>query len=301
VRYPVPEGLSVGTAALLHFVTNLEPLACIGVLLVMAHRRQIKKFRFLAAFLGIRILSTAVLMSLLHAGNGYFSDSHVTYKIYFYVYWASYLIEAVLGFGIIYSLYTLAMSPLPGLQRLGMLMFRWAACIAIALATATAFGPHATSTHLIVKFVAQLQQTQSILTLCMLLFVCLASRPMGLSFGSKIFGVSLGLGVLATSDLVVGAWLSQADMLSVVNVVNGISICVSLGIWIGYLAVPDPKRRMIVLPTTSPFLRWNQISIALGDAPGFVTVGDFTPDMLAPAEVEVMRRASMKLRQVANV
>jgi hypothetical protein len=58
---------------------------------------------------------------------------------------------------------------------------------------------------------------------------------------------------------------------------------------------------MIVLPTTSPFLRWNQISMALGDAPGFVALGPITPDMFAPAELEVMRRASAKMRlPIAN-
>jgi hypothetical protein len=206
----------------------------------------------------------------------------------------------VLGFAIIFSLYQLSMKPLPGLQRLGMLMFRWAGGIAIALATVTAFGPHTTSTRFIMKFVTQLQQTQCILTLCMLLFVCLASRPMGLSHRSKIFGVSLGLGVLATCDLVASAWFAQPSMVSVVSLLNGFSICATLGIWATYFALPEPKRRMIVLPTTSPFLRWNQISLALGDEPGFVTVGDFTPDMLAPAEVEIMRRASLKLRHAGT-
>ena len=45
-----------------------------------------------------------------------------------------------------------------------------------------------------VAVVSQLQRTQSILTLCLLLFVCFAIRPMGLSYSSRIFGVSLGLG-----------------------------------------------------------------------------------------------------------
>ena len=46
---------------------------------------------------------------------------------------------------------------------------------------------------------------QSILTLCLLLFVCFAIRPMGLSYTSRIFGVSLGLGIMATTDLVQSA------------------------------------------------------------------------------------------------
>jgi hypothetical protein len=57
---------------------------------------------------------------------------------------------------------------------------------------------------------------------------------------------------------------------------------------------------MIILPTTSPFLRWNQISLALGDDPGFVALGEVTPEMFAPAEVEVMRRASMKMGHTIN-
>jgi hypothetical protein len=52
---------------------------------------------------------------------------------------------------------------------------------------------------------------------------------------------------------------------------------------------------MIVLPTTSPFLRWNQISMALGDDPGFVAVGGVPPELFAPAELEVMHRASLKM------
>ncbi len=80
---------------------------------------------------------------------------------------------------------------------------------------------------------------------------------------------------------------------------NSLAICVSLAIWAVYFSVPDPKRRMIVLPTTSPFLRWNQISAALGDAPGYVALGVVTQDMFDPAEVEIMRRAAAKMTSVA--
>jgi hypothetical protein len=180
-------------------------------------------------------------------------------------------------------------------------MFRWAGGIAVAIAFTMALGPHTTSTKFLEQAVGRLQETQSVLTLCMLLFVCLAIRPMGLSYGSKIFGVCLGLGTMAASDLAGVAWLQQFhEMYSLYNVINGVAICVTLAIWTAYFAVPEPKRRMIVLPTTSPFLRWNQISLALGDEPGFVAVGEFSPDMFAPAEVEVMRRASMKMRMTGT-
>jgi len=193
------------------------------------------------------------------------------------------------------------MAPLRGLQALGMMMFRWAAGIAIAVAVGMAFGPHMTSQSFILRAITQLQQTQSILTLCLLLFVCFAIRPMGLSHRSRIFGVSLGLGLLATSELVGSGWISHSPQLaSTYNSLNSIVFCVTVMVWTIYFLVPEPKRRMIVLPTTSPFLRWNQISLALGDEPGFVAVGGVHPEIFAPAEVEIMRRASLKMNVVST-
>jgi hypothetical protein len=188
------------------------------------------------------------------------------------------------------------MAPLKGLQTLGMLVFRWVAAISVAVAIGVAVTPHLTGIKFMVAMITQLQQTSSILTLCLLLFVCFAIRPMGLSFRSRIFGVSLGLGFLATTSLVSSAWLARyGNMYSTISLVNGLAVGLTLLMWSAYFAFPEPKRRIIVLPTTSPFLRWNQISLALGDDPGYVAVGGIPPELFAPAEIEVMRRASAKM------
>jgi hypothetical protein len=116
------------------------------------------------------------------------------------------------------------------------------------------------------------------------------------SFRSRIFGISLGLGFLATINLVNSAFISHnSTMYSLFSVVNGLAVGLTLLTWSAYFAFPEPKRRIIVLPTTSPFLRWNQISMALGDDPGYVAVGGIPPELFAPAELEVMRRASAKM------
>jgi hypothetical protein len=286
---------------ILELLGYAEVVCCVLALGLMYWRRLMTQYRPLALFLATRVASFAICDPVQHMAGKQLSV-HSAYLIYFYSYWISYAVEAILGFFIILGVYRLAMAPLQGLQRLGMLMFRWAGCIAVAIAITVALGPHVTSVKFIRAAVTQLQQTQSILTLCMLLFVCLAIRPMGLSYRSKIFGISLGLGMMATMDLVSAAWLSHYNnMYSSISVVSGAVVCLTLCIWMGYFAIPEPKRRMIILPTTSPFLRWNQISLALGDEPGFVAVGEVSPDMFAPAEVEVMRRASQKMaRQTAE-
>lgn len=279
----------------LDLLSYLEPILCGVVLAMLLRSKTAKKYAFLVALLSIKILSSAVCLPLLYfCARGI--ERHLAYQTYFYVYWTSYALESVLSLLVIYSIFKLAMAPLKGLQTLGMLVFRWVAAISIAVAIGVALTPHLSGTKFMVAMVTQLQQTSSILTLCLLLFVCFAIRPMGLSYRSRIFGVSFGLGFLATTDLVRSAWLAHSsDMNSTINVINGLAICLTLCIWSAYFAFPEPKRRFIVLPTTSPFLRWNQISMALGDEPGYVAIGGIPPEVFAPAEIEVMRRASAKM------
>jgi hypothetical protein len=280
---------------ILDLLSYLEPMFCAVALFMLLRSKSAKKFGFLVALLSVKVLSSVICLPLL-----YFCarslERHLAYQAYFYVYWTSYALESILSLLVIYSIFKLAMAPLKGLQTLGMLVFRWVAAISIAVAIGVALSPHLTGIKFMVAMVTQLQQTSSILTLCLLLFVCFAIRPMGLSYRSRIFGVAFGLGFLATTELVRSAWLAHSsNMNSTINVISGLTICLTLCIWSAYFAFPEPKRRLIVLPTTSPFLRWNQISMALGDEPGYVAVGGIPPELFAPAELEVMRRASVKM------
>jgi hypothetical protein len=119
---------------------------------------------------------------------------------------------------------------------------------------------------------------------------------MGLSYRSRNFGISLGLGITATSDLVQSAWIGSLNRMDgLLSTIHDLASCLTLLTLIIYFVIPEPKRRIITLPTTSPFLRWNQISEVLGDNPGHVAIAGLPPDMLAPAEIEIMRRASLKM------
>ncbi len=282
--------------SLIDILSIAETAVCGLALAALLVRKQARAYLYLSAFLVVRLISNVAMMVTLTLRSHNAASPWLPYKIYFYVYWVSFALEAALLLLCVYGIYMLAMAPLRGLQRLGTLVFRWAAAISLAVSVGLAFGPHLTGLRLVIRLVAQLQQTSSILTLCLLLFVCFAIRPMGLSYGSRIFGASLGLGVMATTNLVVSAWIvSGKQMYSAVNLGNGLAVCAAFAIWTAYFSLPEPKRRMIVLPTTSPFLRWNQIAQALGDAPGYVAVAGVPPEMFADAEIEIMKRASRKM------
>jgi hypothetical protein len=287
--------MNVTHFSLLSQLQYIEPIICALLVYFLVRAKAVRQFAYLFALLCVRLGCSFICIPLL-AVCGHGIERHLAYQIYFYVYWTSYALEAILSLLVIYSIFKLAMAPLKGLQTLGMLVFRWVAAISGAVAIGVAVTPHLTGIKFMVAMITQLQQTSSILTLCLLLFVCFAIRPMGLSFRSRIFGISLGLGFLATSSLVSSAWLARyGNMYSTISLVNGLAVGLTLLMWSAYFAFPEPKRRIIVLPTTSPFLRWNQISLALGDDPGYVAVGGIPPELFAPAEIEVMRRASAKM------
>jgi hypothetical protein len=298
MRYPqlVQGVLRVTSISFLGALGYIEIVLCLAALCALVARKQWSGYAALGCFLAMRAGSDLVLTAINRYAVQHPLQKAAIYYSYFYIYWVSFAMESILTLVVVYSVFKLAMAPLKGLQTLGMLVFKWAAGISVAVALGSAFAPDMNGTKYLVAAIQQLQRTQSILTLCLLLFVCFAIRPMGLSYSSRIFGVSLGLGIMSTNDLVQSAWLTfHPSMRTAYSLINGVVICLILATWTAYFALPEPKRRIIVLPTTSPFLRWNQISQALGDSPGFVAVGGVPPELFAPAELEVMRRASLKM------
>ena len=284
--------------AVFNLLTMLEPALCAATLICLFWSRSAKRFIFLTSFLIIRFSAIVLGLSVLRFSSAGI-EPHLAYKIFFYVYWCSYAVESVLSLLVIYSIFRLAMAPLKGLQRLGTLVFRWAGAISATLAVAVTCSSQISGGKLFSVVVTQMQEVSSILTLCLLLFVCFAVRPLGLSYRDRIFGVSLGLGVLATTSLVDSAWIIRSETLrSHLSLTNGVATCLSLLIWTAYFALPEKKQHIVMVPTTSPFLTWNRISEVLGDKPGYVALGGVSPEAFAPAEMEMLFRASAKMAEV---
>lgn len=276
----------------------VQVVFCLGVLVIMSARRLCGYFSALVALIGVVAGAQGVRTAILYFRQSLHIPIHFAYQALFYSGWVSQLLELVLLVVIIYGLFSEAMRPFPGLQRIGKIVFRWVGSVSLLVAVALSAGPELfdRSTTLIVLYAQvaiRFQQGIHVLILCLLIFVCFAIRPLGLTFRSHIFGVVLGLGVFSVTELVQAAWLATGGkhLYSPAFAFEAAGCCVALTVWGIYFALPEPKRRMILLPTTSPFFLWNRISEILGDAPGSVAVAGFTPDMLAPAEVEMLTLA----------
>jgi hypothetical protein len=238
--------------------------------LFIATRKKLLGMFWLRSYLWLKVISVTTLFPLVVF---HLFSADLRYTIYFYSYWSFYAIEAILSFCVIRELFLIALEPLEGLQRLGMVVFRWVVAIAAIVALAVSFGPHTSMKFYMVNVVGELQRCQAILQLCLMLFLYTVARPLGITSRSKVFGVSLGFSVLALSDLLFSGWFStNSGLASSLNMLHAASLTIALMFWIAYCYIPEPKRLQVTLPMTSALLRWNEVAMNLGKTGGRVMV-----------------------------
>jgi hypothetical protein len=280
---------------------TLLAVAIVNILL-MWRKGVLKTFAPLTGFLAVVALAEVVAIPLLFFRRALGIDKATDWFLYVNSELLFAIIQMALMIAVIYNVFHIAMRPLPGLQRLGGIVFRWVSGVSVLFALVIALGPHTAGKGLdvVVAMSAEISRVQeglSVLVLCLLLFVCMSTKALGLTYRSHIFGVSVGLGIVATVQLVQAAWYStfQAQYVySPVYLVSNLGTLVAFGVWGTYFAMPEPARKMILLPTTSPFFFWNRISEALGDNPGHVALSGVKP---SPVEMKIMAAMGKKTRE----
>jgi hypothetical protein len=191
--------------------------------------------------------------------------SPMTYtKIYFVVEWINYLVSAVLLFLSCLDVYRQAMAPLPGLVRMGTTVFRWAALASI-LVTATTLTSISSGPQALVQIGIQMIRCVGTAELCLLVFLMLSMKAIGLSPRSRPFGMALGLGFMAAIDCIQSSIAGmQLSMSSSTQTIFEAATVFTLGLWIAYSSFPEPERKPITVAVNSAIYKWDQIASALG-------------------------------------
>jgi hypothetical protein len=242
--------------------------------LVAVYKAQ--KNRIYPAFWQLLVFSavsqTIILIDASMNGFRLISGVH-TYYVYYYVYWVSFGVGGVMILRVLHEMFRHAVRSIPGVQKLGEPIFFWAITVSVILAFASSITPHASGDSVLLASSQVLMRSQSVLALCMLTFLAFASNTLGVSFRSRIFGVTFGLGMMAVSDLVYTAFFTNhASLASPVNTVHSIAFMAAIAVWVGYFVQPEPARRLVTMPVTSPLMRWNDVAQTLGNPAGQVAV-----------------------------
>src|SRR5580692_3692853 len=246
---------------------SAEPLLMVVAMVTLLRSREHRRFPALFAYVAVRLTSTVILQFLMHAHRFITVSEKAVYSLYFYTYWLSYVAGAIVVFMVIQELFQSSMDPFPGLKWLGTISFRWVACLSFVAASAALLTPGGKGYTFLLAIVAQAMRCESIFILSLLLFLMLAAGKLGLSYRSRVFGISFGFGIMAASDLAVSAaflHLGRNMMTSTISVVTTGASLVTLVVWSAYFLMPEPARRAAALSPSSPLARWNEIATTLG-------------------------------------
>jgi hypothetical protein len=212
--------------------------------------------------------------------------------VYCTLFWVAYGASGVLTFLTAQQIFRDALKPLPGLRRLALVAFRWVAVVSVALSVVPAIVPLFFRPQSLQVTVLQAMRCVSVLEFCLLAFILLSAQALGISWRSRIVGITLGFGVLAIVDTVCFMFLLRSlsqilPWLLVRETGSAIAACV----WLGYLLMREPQRTTVLLTNSSQLQKWNEIAVALGKPVPHVALGhpEPTPFFLQDVEAVVDR------------
>jgi len=203
-----------------------QPILQSGVAGAMFWRKSHRSFPRFFNYIIFQIASFIVLFPIF---------KWVGYEQYFYVYWSYSAINLVLGFMVIYEVFLDILRPYPTLQDLGAVLFQWAALVMLLVAVVVASSSPASIQGPLVQAIVTVQRCVRVVQVGLILFLLVFSRYLGVTWRQHSFGVSLGLGVYAATELTMFALhASNHAAQGVVNFVDLLSCNFAIAIWVAY-------------------------------------------------------------------
>lgn len=251
-----------------------ETLLAWVALIVCSRSSVCKSIPAMRAYLLVQAVGSLLMNILI---NFHVMSREQRYTAYFGVYWLTFFAGSVAIYFVVQQIFQQSLSPLPGLRRLGLVVFRWIALATVVFAVGSSVLPMGLHFAALESSLYGAMRSISIMEICLLVFLALSVHALGFSFRSRIFGVGLGFGISSAIDLIFSAIQQRhPEMVSYGNLFGELGILLALGTWIVYFVRAEPERTMVTLPVTSPLLRWNEIANALGHPAGQVVLSPQT-------------------------
>jgi hypothetical protein len=215
-------------------------------------------------YLALRAISTPLLTLVLYAETKPWAKDIHAGQIYYFGFFATYLASTVLLFFICIEVFRSALAAFPGIAKLAIVIFRWAAVVSVIVSLTSISYAHR-GLELIADICYGLMHSVSVLELCLLAFLCLSMNALRLTVRDLSFGIALGFGMICSADFILSSLMSHATSLTdPLQIVYEALILVTLATWMVYSIIPEPARRPVLMPASSTIHRWNEIASALG-------------------------------------
>jgi hypothetical protein len=237
------------------------PLVGMAAACAMVRTKAYKIYPTLLAILIVNCLFDVIFFAL-SVGPLAIDPAH---RLTWYLrgYTCAYLLCGILLYFTIQDVIREVMLALPGLNRLALLAFRWVVAISIIVAISSSYIPLELAANIWLAVSRELMRCISIMELCLLAFVMVTARHLAISFNARVFGIALGFGIVSASELIAGSLASHNHgIFSTVSLAVMAARLLALSVWAVYFLKPEPQRRSLAYPASSPLLRWNEVGLA---------------------------------------
>lgn len=252
---------------------RLEPVLVVLAAVAFFKSKSARRFPALATYFVVRLITLAYLQTIFYVGGSALHCGNPLYTAYFYGFWISYLASSVAIFFVVQEIFKRVMEPVPGLRRLGLLAFRWISVVSVVVSVGAIALPAAMASPTgdrMGPVSLEMMRCVSVMELSLLAFLALSIHALGRSFRSRLFGIGLGFGLQAATELIFTALSTRyPGLASSANTAQQIVATSVLAIWTVYFLVPEPasERKAIMLPPQSMLARWNALAKGLGQLP----------------------------------
>jgi hypothetical protein len=240
--------MSERTKILYYVLWAMHPILEIGIASFLIRRGLLRNFKFFFGYILAQLLTFSVLLP---------AFVWRSYDSLFTLFWLCNAISVTLGFLVIHEVFVDVFKPFHTLRDLGTVLFKWAGLVMLLVAAVVSVSTNSSDMSPWMQAIVTSQRCVRMIQVGMVLFLLFFSHYVGVSRKQHSFGIALGFGSFAVTELILisswvgshlgGPWMSMANMAA---------YNLSLGLWIGYVAVKRPARdnsRSLLQPQ-----RWEQ-------------------------------------------
>ena len=227
--------------ALLFTVPNVlwasQPVLQSAVLFSLWRKKLHKEFPVFVTYLFAQIVIVAVLFPVYHLASDRFY-----FRYWPYLNWGASFLGLSLGFKVLQEIFMDVFRPYYAMKDLGAILFRWGALVMLLVGVVVAASTRV-DIPLVDQALVAVQRCVRLAQMGMVLFLISFASHLGIHWRHRSFGLALGFGFFATTELVLYALvLNGRGVVSqgAAVVANMMAYEASILIWIVYCWIASP-------------------------------------------------------------
>ncbi len=216
-------------------------------------RKLHKEFPFFMAYLLAQMALVIVLFPVYN-----FASDHFFYRYWSYLNWAASIIGFSLGFKVLHEIFMDVFRPYYAMKDLGTVLFRWGALVMLLVGVVVAASTRA-DLPLIDQALVSVQRCVRLAQMGLVLFLLSFASHLGIRWKHRSFGLALGFGFFATTELILYAVLLNGRGYisdSAATIASMMAYELSILIWFTYSWMPRPV--VIAASTRLRTQRWDR-------------------------------------------